>query len=161
VPEPRTQLEVRWDMPFASPAPLGSLDSPFADELYVAALDEPPEDVDDHDLVDAEQAVESERLLRRAEAALDELDEADAMSMLRTALRLDPTNEHAARLLEALCYTGESDVTRRASEVRAALAEVGFFARHQLLDCARETLRDALRVAPGDARLIATLQRIA
>lgn len=45
------------------------------------------------------------RVVERAERALDELDEAEAMSQLRTALRLDSRCERARSLLEALTYT--------------------------------------------------------
>lgn len=45
------------------------------------------------------------RVVSLAERALDELDEAEAMSQLRTALRLDPRCDRARSLLDALTYT--------------------------------------------------------
>lgn len=43
-------------------------------------------------------------ILKRAERALDELDEAEAMSQLRAALRIDPRCESARMLLDALTH---------------------------------------------------------
>jgi tetratricopeptide (TPR) repeat protein len=143
---------------------LHRLDAPFMDELNLSAFaldfDEGTEPVDDDELIDEEQAAESNRFLACAEAALDELDEAHAMSSLRQALRLDPTNERVAQLLSELCYTG-GHARPRAREVTEALEEAAFFQRHRLHGEARETLREALAVAPGDPRLLAKLHRLA
>lgn len=148
---------------------LHRLDDPFMGETSVdpfqfdrSPLDEEEamEPVDDDELIDEAQAAESNRFLAHAEAALDELDEAHAMSSLRQALRLDPTNERVAQLLGELCYTG-GHPRPRTSEVTEALEEAAFFRRHRLHGEARETLREALAHAPGDPRLLAKLHRLA
>ncbi len=169
----------------AAPSLLCRLDAPFLDELTLAALgsrtsrasltsvssssssssfreprqDDDAEAVEDDELIDEEQAAESNRYLAHAEAALDELDEAHAMSSLRQALRLDPTNERVATLLAELCYTGSAP-RPRAQEVAEALEEAAFFQRNRLPVEARETLREALAQAPGDPRLLAKLHRL-
>lgn len=48
------------------------------------------------------------KLVARAEHALDELDEAEAMSHLRGALRVDPRCDRARSLLDALTYATRS-----------------------------------------------------
>jgi hypothetical protein len=49
--------------------------------------------------------LEALRVVARAERALDDLDEAEARSQLRTAIRLDPHCERARALLDGLRYS--------------------------------------------------------
>ncbi len=136
------------------------LDDPFVGELddrLCAGSGTPVE----------ERTAESERLLARARYALDELDEAEAMSALRMSVRFDPANELAARLLEALCHTGAASGARHSptppptpplTTPTPAPMEAGFFDRHTHFERSQLVSSEPTRPLPAASHSLAAAE---